>query len=168
MFCFNACLEKIDTEDNKYFLDHMKWVKLNQNYTYISDSKDTFSFEVLEIQADSGSGGQSVGAPDFYSNKVYFYKTSINTEERNEFINYHIDSRGYVELYINFFESQFDLINSKSKRLKKYWYRNKNLEDVIQPIQHDTVGSNLTNLWWSKSCGILKFTTIDGKTWNKI
>lgn len=171
LFSVIACQTEKKEESLQEFLEkRIAWINTYETHYYLSNKNDTLSFKIVDVKEESGNGGSSVGAPDWYLSKEFYYRTSLE-ESSQSFIYYQLTTDDYAELHLTFLDSHFDLIDSKCEKMPNYSYKNTILKDVFIPcksgFEKDTT-ELVSKIWWSDSLGILKFTTSDGKSWDKI
>lgn len=167
--CNNGNNKQKDNSLNEWMVkENLSWINLYEEHTYVSNKNDTLRFEIVNEEKWEEKGGSSVGAPSLINYTKFDYKNDV-IEETQPFIHLTTNSDGFAELELYFLNGKFDLITENQLvKSTNFKLKNKFLNDVFIVRSKEIKDTCATQIWWSRSNGILKFITNDEKEWMKI
>lgn len=167
--CYDGINDQKDISINESMIEeNLSWINLYEEHTYVSNKNDTLRFEIINEEKWEEKGGSSVGAPSLINYTLFQYKKN-ELEEAQPFIQLTTNTDGFAELELYFLNGKFDLITENQLvKSSNFKFNNKILNDVFIVRSKEIKDTCATQVWWSRSNGIMKFITNDEKEWVKV
>lgn len=152
---------------------NFEWIKLNQDYNFVSNQKDTFSFKIVDEYENTEMSGNA----DYFTYTKYKYKHSWS-KKKMDFIEFHTSSDGWSDLSLQFLDGKFDVLTQASfdsndstyiQKASNLKLNDEVLKDVWYVKSKNTIADSTASVvWWSRSKGLVRFTTGDKKVWSRL
>lgn len=152
---------------------NFEWIKLDVPYVFVSNQKDTFSFKIVDELENTEMSGKA----DYFTYTKYKYIHSWS-KKKQDFIEFHSSSDGWSDLSLSFLEGKFDVLTQASFDSKDSSFIQKasNLklnQEVLKDVwyvksKNPVTDSAASIVWWSRSKGLVRFSTGDKKVWSRL